>query len=329
MSSKISSASNSQNRFALKNYYRGSAGFMSFMNSVFMLAVVAIAFYIAENFTSIANSTADSDNGIASLYYVVVFFGLFVFLCGIIIGIAGMRGENDGNFKNQRVVAVVSAGLYVLYAIGAIMSFTGEEYNINDTFYIGIYLIGVCISIAGCVYSVFVFIMTTKALKYCDDKKGKVQDVPADMDKEALEKRRVAVMLSGYGFISLSIWLMCFYFQRQVILYEKSFATDCGVAPMMFMVLTVLGSIGIVYTIVCMLMNIKNKKSSYTLTKQSAIYNTVAILILLIFCILTTGEVYVKVGYPALEYYIFTYVLGAFATGICYTIYSRIRKQKQ
>lgn len=328
MSSKISSAGSSQSRLDIKNYYRGSAGFMSFMSGIFMLAVVAIAFYIAENFTVIANSTADSDNGIASLYYVVVFFGLFVSVYGIIVGILGMRGENDGNFKNQRVAAVINAALYVLYIIGAIMSFTGSEYKIDDTFYIAIYLIGVGVSLAGCVYSVIVFLMTTNALKYCDDKKGKVAEVPAGIDKEMLEKRRVSVMLSGYALITLSIWLMCWYFERQVVLYETNFAMDFGADSMIFMVLKCLGILGVVYTAVCIYMSFTNKKSAYAMTKQSCVYNTVVVVILLIFCILTTGKVYVKAGYPALEYYIFTYVLGAFAACICYATYNRIRKQK-
>lgn len=328
MSSKISSGGSSQNRMDIKNYYRRSAGFMSFMSGIFMLAVVAIAFYIAENFAVIANSAADSDNGIASLYYIVVFFGLFAAVFNIAVGISGMRRDKDENFLTQRVSAVIGAVLYVIYIIGAVMSFTGEEYSINDDEYIAYYLIGAGVSAAGIIYSIAVFIMTTKALKYCDGKKGKAAEPPADMTIEVMDKRRTAVMLSGYGLITLSIWLLCWYFERQIVSFENNIAVDCGADAMIFMAIKYLGLLGTAYIAVCMLMNIRNVKAAYIMSKQALIYNTVVIVAALIFCILTTGKVYVKSGYPANEYYIFTYVLGAFAACICYVIYNHIHRQK-
>ena len=313
----------------IKNYYRKSAGFMNFMNGVFMLAVVAIAFYIAENFTVIANSVADSDNGISSLYYVVVFFGLFACIYSLIVGIAGVRGENDENFKTQRIGAIICVALYVIYIIGAVMSFTGEDYNIKDVEYIAYYLIGVGVAVVGIIYSAFVFVITTKAFKYCDGRKGQIASVPENMSVEVMDKRRTAVMLSGYGVITLAIWLMCWYFERQIVSFENNLAVDCGADSMIFMAIKYLGLLGIAYIAVCMFMHFKNKKAAYTMTNQALIYNSVVIIAALIFCILTTNKVYVNSGYPALEYYIFTYVLGIFASGICYVIYNHTRMQQK
>lgn len=329
MSSKISSAGSSQSRMEIKNYYRKTAGFMSLMNGLFMLAVVAIAFYIAENFSVIANSTADSDNGIASLYYVVVFFGLFAFIFSLIVGLSGIRGENDDNFKTQRAGAVICAGLYLIYIIGAVMSFTGEEYDIKDVEYVAYYIIGVGVSIVGIVYSVFVYIMTARALKYCERKKGEIAEAPANMNVEVMDKRRIAAMLSGYGIVTLAIWLMCWYFERQIVSFETNIAVDCGADAMIFMAIKLLGILGTLYIAVCMFMNMKNKKASYVMSKQAIIYNSVIVIIALIFCIFTTNKVYVKSGYPALEYYIFTYVLGAWAACIAYFTYSHIHMQRK
>lgn len=313
----------------IKNYYRKSAGFMSFMNGLFMLAVLAIAFYIAENFSVIANSTADSDNGIASLYYVVVFFGLFAFIFSLVVGISGIRRENDDNFKTQRVGAIICAALYVIYIMGAVMSFTGEEYDIKDVEYIAYYMVGIGVSVAGIVYSVLAFIMTTKALKYCERKKGEIAEVPAGMNTDVMDKRRAAVMLSGYGIVTLAIWLMCWYFERQIISFETNIAVDCGADAMIFMAIKLLGILGTLYIAVCMFMNMKNKKAAYVMSKQALIYNSVIVIIALIFCIFTTNKVYVKSGYPALEYYIFTYVLGAWAACVGYVTYSHIHMQRK
>lgn len=329
MSSKISNSGGSRDRINIKNYYRKSAGFMTFMNGIFMLAVVAIAFYISENFTVIANSSADSDNGISSLYYVVVFFGLFALIYSVAVGISGIRREKDENFKTQKIGAVICAALYGIYIIGAIMSFTGEEYNINDVEYIAYYLIGAGVSAAGIVYSVVVFVITTKASKYCERRKGEPASVPAGMDVALMDKRRTAVMLSGYGLITLAIWLMCWYFERQIISFETNIAVDCGADSMIFMAIKYLGLLGAAYICVCMFMNITNKKASLAMTNQALIYNSAVLIAALIFCILTTNKVYVKSGYPASEYYIFTYVLGAFAACICYVTYSHIRMQKK
>lgn len=319
----------SLNRFEVKKYYRKSAGFMSFMNGLFMVAVVAISFYIAENFAVMANSSSESDNGIASLFYMVAFFGLFVSVFSVITGVSGMRKDKDENFKTQRVSAILSAILYVMYIWGTIVSFSNDKFRIEDTFYIAIYIIGAGASLVAGAYCVMIILFAGRGLKYSDDKKGKVSEIPAGLNIDMLKGRNIAVRLSGVAIIYMCIWMFCWYFEREIITFETNMAIDCGLAAMIYRAVKYLGYIGVLYLAVSAVLNAKNIKAAKAVTKQSIIYNAVVLVVMVIFSISTMSTVYVKSGYPALEYYIFVYVLAALVLALSVLTYSHICKKSE
>lgn len=314
-------------RIEVKDYYRKSAGFMSFMESVLMLATACIAFYAAENFTTLVSGSTDTENNMISVYYLIVFGALFAMCFSAIVGIAGMRGNSDENFRNQRISSIVCGVVDILYIINTIFVLTKDGYSVDDAFNLSIFLIGIGVTVAGIIYAVFVTLMTKSAEKYCDIKKHKAIDVPQGMEKEILEKRRTAVLLSAVALISMTVWLLCWYFERQIVQFDAGLAEDNSTDSMIFKLIAIIGTVGVAYMAAATFALIKNKAAAYVLTKQSIIYSGVVMIIFVVFSILKLGADYVKTGYPALEYIIFAYVLIAFCVVTGVFTYGRISKQ--
>lgn len=362
-------------RVNIKDYYRKSAGFMSFMNLLFVTAITCISFYMAEGFTSIVAGSVEAGNNVMGIYSLLAIVGVCLLIFLAVVSIGGMKGSRDENFKRQRLGAVFTIIAGVLYVINTLLVFGTEGYRVPDSTDFAVLIIGIGVSVAACIYTVFIISMTSEALKYSDigledmkaknrrkrakkvrianpsnkNKKGflarfnrtkkipvasnnvqdfKVADISAGLTQTTLNRRRTAVILSGFSVLMACVWLLCFYFEREIIAFDAFFAEDNSLDSMIFKVIYIVGFVAVADVMVSMYTLLMGKNASYAMTKQSIIFSMVIMLIFVVFSIIKLGSAYVQTGYPALEYIIFAYVLVVLAASIGVFIHIHMNKKQ-
>lgn len=360
-------------RVNIKDYYRKSAGFMSFMNLLFVTAITCISFYMAEGFTSIVAGSVEAGNNVMGIYSLLAIVGVCLMVFLVVVSIGGMKGSRDENFKRQRLGAVFTIIAGVLYVINTLLVFGTEGYRVPDSTDFAVLIIGIGVSVAACIYTVFIIAMTSEALKYSDigledmkaknkkkrakkvrianpsNKKGffarfnrtkkipvasnnvqdfKVADISAELTQATLNRRRTAVILSGFSILMACVWLLCFYFEREIIAFDAFFAEDNSLDSMIFKVIYIVGFVAVADVMVSMYTLLMGKNASYAMTKQSIIFSMVIMLIFVVFSIIKLGSAYVQTGYPALEYIIFAYVLVVLAASIGVFIHIHMNKKQ-
>ncbi len=295
-------------RTDIRNYYRKSMGFMSLINSLWLLCVSGLAIYISDFGELSPETNSEISEILLYGYYATFFVGAFMVLLLFIGGIVALKSQSEAVFKFLIMVSAITfilAGIFT-YSAAYTIWWSGVEWK--DTYTMSILVISLVLGVLTCAYSVFTIVMGILGKKYYDGKKNAKEAEGVSLDR--LNVKFTGYTMITYIFIALAVYALAYYFKCEIATYDRiqgaSNTKWINLFNRVFIAGIVMSVIHVVMT-VCTFVKGTNQimyAGKIVLMGQCAVTAFYIIVTIAIF-----NKSFTKINYPDPAYIIFSYIL--------------------
>ena len=256
------------------------------------------------------NETDEEEKMIFALYTVFV-VGIILVLLLFIASLMGRRGEYEGAIRFRRVLSVLAfiVGAISLYVSIVTVVSTYKEWE--DGYTASIFIIQLIVSSLVVITSVLTFIFAYNGNKYFDNKRL-ARDIPKEMTTEKNVRKYMAFIGLAYYIVSLSAFMLSFYFAAEIDYFSKFDLSDNSVYSYIYNVIYIIGTItgiGVLVTSLCMVLISSSRM--YLISRISYGINTLAQIFFVAYSLIIIPKDFIKSSHPDMSYIIFGLVLVA------------------
>ena len=290
----------------VREYYGKMTGLLNFMNLIFVLVIAGLGIYIAD----IMNEAGEGEKGIFALYTVFV-VGIILVLLLFIASLMGRKGEYEGAIRIRRVLSVIAFTVGAISLCVSLSSTVSTYKEWEDGYTAAIFIIQLVVSTLVVITSVLTFVFAYNGNKYFDNKRL-AKDIPEKMTAEKNVRKYMAFTGLSYYIISLSAFMLSYYFSTEIDYFSKFDLSDNSVYSGIYNVIYITGTItGILVLVTALCMVLISSSRMYPVSRISYGINTLVQLFFVIYSLIIIRKDFVKSSHPDISYIIFGFVLVA------------------
>lgn len=298
-------------RLEVRDYYRKSIGFMSLINTMWLLCIAGLAIYISE----FGQLDPETNSKISELllygYYATFFFGGLMVLLLLIGSIVALKSKSEGVFKFLMTISGITLILAAIFTFSSIYTiwFAGVEWK--DEYSLNILIISLVLGVLTCAYSVFTIIMGILGRRYYDTAKKPAKEA-AEVKLDRLNVKFTGYTMISYILLALAVYAFAYYFKQDIITYDEIQAESntkyINLFNRVFIAGLVMSAIQLVMTVCIFLKGTKTimYANKIVLMGQCAV---TAFYMIVTFAIY--NKTFTKLKFPDPAYIIFTYIIIA------------------
>ncbi len=295
-------------RTNIRDYYRKSIGFVSLINSLWLLCISGLAIYISD----FGELSPESNSTISEMllygYYATFFVGAFMVLLLFVGGIVALKSQSEGIFKFLIMVSVVTlilAGLFT-YSSAYTIWWSGVEWK--DDYTMGILVISLVLGSITFVYSAFTIIMAILGRRYYDGRKNAKEAGNVNVDR--LNVKFTGYTMITYILIALAVYAFSYYFKNEIITYDDIQGANNTKWINLFNRVFIAGIVmSIIHTVMTVCVFVKGTKQIMYANKIILMGQCAVTAFYIIVTIAIYNKSFTKINYPDPAYIIFSYIL--------------------
>lgn len=297
-------------RIEMRNYYRKCAGYLSLMNTIFVLVASCLAIYIAD----FDELDVDEGTGVVMLngLYFIFVAGLIITILSLIAGIVGVKSGSEGIFNFSRLISLLITALMIFSCVTSIYVAVNDEIEWSGETR-AMTILYVVVSVLSVAFGVVTFLYSHNGTKYYDKNSRLAKDVPKiEADRSIRVQQGIvllcaAILNASVAFLALYFCNMIEYFDRTLVESNKGFS---GFYMVLFIAGLVIAGLTVLFSI---LQFVKNKNELLMAGLIAVMVNSVYLIVFTVLSIVAMTQNFVKSQCPDISYIIFAFVLSCFS----------------
>ncbi len=293
-------------RIEIRNYYRKCAGYLSLMNTIFVLVASCLAIYIAD----FDELDVDEGTGVVMLngLYFIFVAGLIFTILSLIAGIVGVKSQSEGIFNFSRLIALLITALMffscitsVYVAVNDKIEWSGETRAMT--------ILYVIVSVFSVAFGVATFLYSHNGTKYYDKNSRLAKDVP-EIEADRSVRIQQGIVLLCAAVLNAAIAFLAFYFRNMIEYFDRTLVESNKGFSGFYMALFIVGLIlAGVTVILSVLQFVQNRNELLTAGLIAVMGNAVYLIVFTVLSIVAVTQNFVKSQCPDISYIIFAFVL--------------------
>lgn len=293
-------------RIEMRNYYRKCAGYLSLMNTIFVLVASCLAIYIAD----FDELDVDEGTGVVMLngLYFIFVAGLIFTVLSLIAGIVGAKSQSEGIFNFSRLISLLITALMVFSCVTSVYVAVNEKIEWTGETRV-MTILYVIISILSVAFGVVTFLYSHNGTKYYDKNNRLAKDVPEiETDRSVRVQQGIALLCAAV--LNTAIAFLAFYFHNMIEYFDRTLVESNKGFSGFYMGLFIVGIIlAGVTVILSMLQFVQNQNELLTAGLIAVLGNTGYLVAFTVLSIVAMTQNFVKSQCPDISYIIFAFVL--------------------
>lgn len=298
-------------RIEVRDYYRKTIGFVSLINSLWLLCCAGLAIYISDYGELNPESNPNMSEMVLYGYYAMFFIGAFMVLLLFVGGIVALKSNSESIFKMLMTSSAITGVLGAIFAYSTAYSLWWAGVEWNDTYSTTIMVISLVLGLITVVYSIFTIVMAFLGRKYYDNGRKTAKEA-VDIDKQRLNVKFTGYTMTSYILIALAVYALCLYFKNDIIEFDKIQGADnakyIGLFNRVFIAGLVMSAIHIVMTVFVF---VKGTKTIMYANKIVMMGQCAVTAFYILVSATALNMEFSKRGYADSSYIIFSYILLA------------------
>lgn len=297
-------------RIEMRNYYRKCAGYLSLMNTVFVLVASCLAIYIADF------DELDVDEGagvvmLNGLYFIFV-AGLIFTVLSLIAGIVGVKSGSEGIFNFSRLISLLITVLMIFSCVTSIYVAGNDKIEWSSETR-AMAILYVIVSILSVAFGVVTFLYSHHGMKYYDKNNRLAKDVP-EIEADRSVRVQQGIVLLCAAILNAAVAFLAFYFRNMIEYFDRTLVESNKGFSGFYMVLFIAGLVTAGITIVLSVLQfVKDKNELLTMGLIAVMVNLVYLIVFTVLSIVAITQNFVKSQCPDISYIIFAFVLCCFS----------------
>lgn len=293
-------------RIEIRNYYRKCAGYLSLMNTIFVLVVSCLAIYIAD----FDELDVDEGTGVVMLngLYFIFVAGLIFMILSLIAGIAGVKSQSEGIFNFSRLISLLITALMIFSSVTSIYVAVNDkiEWSGETRTMAILYVITSIFSIA---FGIATFLYSHNGTKYYDKNSRLAKDVP-EIEADRSVRVQQGITLLCAAILNTAIAFLAFYFRNMIEYFDRTLVESNKGFSGFYMVLFIAGLVLAAITVILSVLQfVQNKNELLSAGLLAVIGNAVYLIVFTVLSIVAATQNFVKSQCPDISYIIFAFVL--------------------
>ena len=295
-------------RTDIRNYYRKSIGFISLINSLWLLCISGLAIYISDFGELSPETNSEMSEFLLYGYYATFFVGAFMVLLLFIGGIVALKSQSEGVFKFLIMISGVTLILAVIFIYSAAYTIWWSGVEWKDAYTMGILVISLVLGLLTFAYSLFTIIMAILGKRYYDGKKNAKEAEGVSLDR--LNVKFTGYTMITYILIALAVYAFAFYFKSEIITYDDIQGASNTKWINLFNRVFIAGIVmSVIHAVMTVCVFVKGTKQIMYANKIVLMGQCAVTAFYIIVTIAIFNKSFTKINYPDPAYIIFSYIL--------------------
>lgn len=295
-------------RADIRDYYRKSVGFISLINTLWLLCISGLAIYISDFGELSPETNSEMNEFLLYGYYATFFIGAFMVLLLIVGGIIALKSQSEGVFKFLATVSIVTLIISGLFAYSSAYTIWWSGVEWKDAYTMGILVIGLVLGIVTFAYSLFIIIMAFLGMRYYDGKKDAKE--AKDVNVGRLNVKFTGYTMITYILIALAVYALAFYFKNEITTYDDIQGASNTRWINLFNRVFIAGVVmSVIHAVMTVCVFVKGTKQIMHANKIVLMGQCAVTAFYIIVTIAIFNKSFTKINYPDPAYIIFSYIL--------------------